>query len=249
MFLRGTQIHHDFSVTVTCCLGYHFSPILMRLNSIIVISGAALVGANDVCSLEDFQLIRDMDYTTLKACLIDQDADVWGSQCLTGVSEDCAYDIDSSNTYFIDDYCDYLDVPNSFNVCKAVALGASMADEAPSNSSQCNADDMAAIWGVNLTTVCLCANETISMAYTCTTQALEVTETCSTCLASREHHVNSVCGPICDQVDNDVACVACMNVQFAQSVGRCAQISSATGITAAFSGLAMLVLAVGLLAI
>ena len=104
------------------------------------------------------------------------------------------------------------------------------------------------VWYVNMTTVCLCANETISMAYTCTTQALDVSDTCTACFASREAHVDSVCGPICDEVDNDPACSACINAFFAESVGRCAQASSAIGIATGLSGLAHIRVVVGLLA-
>ena len=222
----------------------------MRFNTaVIVISGAApLVDADPACTLDDFALVMDLSHTNTSACLVDQDSDVWAAECLTGVTRGCASAIEADIEYYIDDVCDYLDVPNSFDVCRAVSLGISMTDNAPTNSSRCTADDMAAIWYVNMTTVCLCANETISMAYTCTTQALDVSDTCTACFASREAHVDSVCGPICDEVDNDPACSACINAFFAESVGRCAQASSAIGIATGLSGLALILVVVGLLA-
>ena len=222
----------------------------MRFNTaVIVVSGAAsLVAADSACTLEDYAFVMDLDHTNTSACFVDQADGVWAAECLTGISEDCAGVLDSDIGYFIDDICDYLDVPNSFYVCKAVSVGAAMANNAPANSSRCNADDMSAIANVNTTAFALCANETISMAYTCITQAAETTHTCSACLASREHHVDSICGPICDQVDNDVACGACINAFFAESVGRCAQASSATGIATGLSGLALLIV-VGLFSI
>ena len=207
-------------------------------NSIVAItlSGLIFVGrADSNCSSADFYSIFQLDPQEGIGCLSNTTGAVWGSTCLSNISETCADALDWDVNDFITNTCDNLDVANSSLPCNAISLGMAMARNAPAGGPVCSIEDADSIASTNMTAVTICANGSAPDAFTCLLNTMSVNVSCGACFTFSQGGGLGYCEAICDTPDFADMCSGCVNIFLSEIMTACMFVPDSTTTTTSFA--------------